>query len=86
MRFFLDHGLRVSEIAGLKVQDFDLKNGLRFYRPKVDKEQVHRFSANMLFAVQAYFGAGDAPVQGLVLRVSKKNGEAVVGRGAPTGP
>lgn len=76
MSLLLDHGLRVSEIAGLKVPDFDLKNGLlRFYRPKVDKEQVHRFSADMLLAMRAYFGVGDAPVQGLVLRVSKKNGE-----------
>lgn len=76
MCLLLDHGLRVSEIAGLKVQDFDLKNGLlRFYRPKVDKEQVHRFSADLWQAVRAYFGAGDAPRNGLVLRVSKKNGE-----------
>ena len=76
MCLLLDHGLRVSEIAGLKVQDFDLKNGLlRFYRPKVDKEQVHRFSADLLPVVRAYFGAGDAPAQGLVLRASKKNGE-----------
>ncbi len=76
MCLLLDHGLRVSEIAGLKVQDFDLKNGLlRFYRPKVDKEQVHRFSGDTLGTVRAYFGAGDAPVQRLVLRVSKKNGE-----------
>lgn len=76
MCLLLDHGLRVSEVSELKAQDFDLKNGLlRFYRPKVDKEQVHRFSADLLFAVRAYFGAGDAPTQGLVLRVSKKNGE-----------
>jgi integrase len=76
MCLLLDHGLRVSEVAGLKVQDFDLKNGLlHFYRPKVDKEQVHRFSGDTLGAVRVYFGAGDAPVQGPVLRASKKNGE-----------
>jgi integrase len=76
MCLLLDHGFRVSEVAGLKVQNFDLKNGfLRFYRPKVDKEQVHRFSGDLLLAVRAYFDTGDAPVQGLVLRVSKKNGE-----------
>lgn len=76
MALLLDHGLRVSEVAGLRVQDFDLKQGLlRFYRPKVDKEQVHRLSPDTLAATRAYFGAGDAPGQGRVLRVSKKNGE-----------
>jgi site-specific recombinase XerC len=74
MCLLLDHGLRVGEVAGLRAEHFDWKNGLlRFYRPKVDKEQIHRFSADTFNAVRKYFGAGDAPTSGLVLRASKKN-------------
>ena len=47
----LDHGLRVGEVAGLAVRDFDLAAGeLRFYRPKVDKIQTHRLTADTLAA------------------------------------
>ncbi len=76
MCLLLDHGLRVSEVAGLQSQHFDLKQGLlRFYRQKVDKEQLHRLSTDTWRAARRYFEAGDAPVQGLVMRASKKNGE-----------
>jgi integrase len=72
----LDHGLRVGEVAGLAVRDFDLAAGeLRFYRPKVDKIQTHRLTADTLAAARAYMvGAGDAPAQGPVLRASRKGG------------
>ena len=51
----LDHGLRVGEVAGLAVRDFDLAAGeLRFYRPKVDKIQTHRLTADTLAAARAY--------------------------------
>ena len=56
----LDHGLRVGEVAGLAVRDFDLAAGeLRFYRPKVDKIQTHRLTADTLAAARAYLAAGD---------------------------
>ena len=56
----LDHGLRVGEVAGLAVRDFDLAAGeLRFYRPKVDKIQTHRLTADTLAAARAYLVAGD---------------------------
>ena len=71
----LDHGLRVGEVAGLAVRDFDLVAGeLRFYRPKVDKIQTHRLTADTLTAARAYLAAGDAPPQGPVLRASRKGG------------
>ena len=55
----LDHGLRVGEVAGLEVRDFDLAAGeLRFYRPKVDKIQTHRLTADTLAAARAYLAAG----------------------------
>ena len=70
----LDHGLRVGEVAGLMVSDFDLKAGeLRFYRPKVDIEQTHRMTPDTVAAALAYFER-DAPVIGLLLRSSRKGG------------
>lgn len=68
----LDHGLRVGEVAGLTVDNFDLRAGeLRFYRPKVDKVQTHRLTPDALAAVRAYL-AHDAPALGPVLRGSRK--------------
>jgi integrase len=59
----LDHGLRVGEVAALKVGNFDLKAGeLRFYRPKVDKEQTHKLTADTLRAARAWFDNGDVPL------------------------
>ena len=53
MCLLLDHGLRVGEVARLKGADFDLKAGeLRFYRPKVDKEQTHKLTADTLRAAR----------------------------------
>jgi integrase len=75
MCLLLDHGLRVGEVARLQVSDLDLKAGeLRFYRPKVDKVQTHKLSADSLRAVQAWFESGDAPAAGFLLRGSRKDG------------
>ncbi len=79
----LDHGLRVGEVARLKVSDFDLKAGeLRFYRPKVDKEQTHKLTADTLRAARAWFDGGDVPLaaDSPVLRASRKGG-ALLGAG-----
>jgi integrase len=72
MSLLIDHGLRCGEVAGLTVDNFDLKAGeLRFYRPKVDKYQTHKLSKDTLKAAKAYF-KHDAPALGLVLRGSRK--------------
>lgn len=69
MALLLDHGLRVSELADLRVTDLDLGAGLlRFYRRKVHKEQTHRLSRDALRAARRYFDAGDAPAAGPLLR------------------
>lgn len=76
MCLLLDHGLRVGEVARLMIGDFDLKAGeMRFYRPKVDKQQTHKLSADTLRALQAWFESGDALQNNSVLRASRKNGE-----------
>ena len=75
MCLLLDHGLRVGEVARLQVSDFDLKAGeMRFYRPKVDKEQTHKLSADTLRALHAWFDSGDAPEAGPLLPGSRKGG------------
>lgn len=77
MCLLLDHGLRVSEVAGLQVTDFDLPAGeLRFYRAKVDKVQTHRLTADTLRAARAYFADG-APAIGRAILASTKGGELV---------
>lgn len=76
MCLLLDHGLRVGEVTGLSATDLDLAEGvLRFYRPKVNKEQVHRLTRETLHAALACRSNGELPAQGLLLRRSKKNEE-----------
>lgn len=74
MCLLLDHGLRVGEVAALTVSDFDLRSGtLRFFRPKVNKEQVHQLTNDTRAALRAYKNHGDMPPSGLILRRSKRN-------------
>jgi integrase len=63
-------------VAALSRTDFDAAAGeLRFFRPKVNKEQVHHLTRPTLNALKAYINSGDAPASGLMLRRSKKNEE-----------
>jgi integrase len=76
MCLLLDHGLRVGEVTRLATADLDLAEGvLRFYRPKVNKEQVHRLSRETLQAALACKSTGELSAEGLLLRRSKKNEE-----------
>ena len=69
-----DHGLRVGEVAGLAVTDVDLKRGeLRFYRPKVDKTQTHKLTADAWEAARVYLD-NDGLSIGPLLRASRKGG------------
>ena len=75
MALLLDHGLRVGEVAALRVEGFDLHTGtFSFFRPKVDRRQIHRLTEGTLAAVQAWFRFGDAPQAGPLLRGSRKGG------------
>lgn len=77
MALLLDHGLRAGEVALLTVANIDLKNGMivNFYRPKVDKVQNNKLSADTLKALRAYFENNDAPALGPLLRGSRKGGK-----------
>ncbi len=73
----LDHGLRVGEVARLKMDNLDLAGGLlRFFRPKVGKDQVHRLSRDTYRAANAYkaYTAKNNAKSPLLLR-SQKNGQ-----------
>ncbi len=72
MCLLLDHGLRVSEIAGLRVEQFNLAEGtLTFYRPKVDLLQTHALTVDTLRAALIYINT-DAPTAGPLLPGSRK--------------
>jgi integrase len=74
MCLLIDHGLRVGEVAQLRVTDFDLSSEeIRFYRSKVDRQQKHKLSQDTLQTTAAYF-QHDAPAAGRLLLGSLKNG------------
>ncbi len=75
MCLLLDHGLRCGEVAILRAGDFDLAAGeLRFYRPKVDKQQTHRLTADTLRALRAYLNVRPGHVADDRLLVGSKKG------------
>ena len=70
MCLLLDHGLRVSELAGLKVEEFCIdRKVFIFYRPKVDKTTTHKMTADTLQAARAYLEY-DANESGALFRGS----------------
>jgi integrase len=69
----LEHGLRVGEVAGLQVADFDLPNRrMTFYRSKVGKVQTHRLTDRTLRAALRYFEI--APKAGCLWRRGERVG------------
>lgn len=84
MCLLLDHGLRVGEVAILEAKDFDLARGvLRFYRPKVDKQQQHRLSKDTLAAAEAWLP--DAPATGPIFPGVRRLGHIVAALGRAAG-
>ncbi len=76
MCLLLDHGLRVGEAAGLAVANIDTETWeLRFFRPKVNKEQIHRLTADTRQALSACLNNHELLPGELLLRRSKKNEE-----------
>jgi integrase len=71
MCLLLDHGLRVEEVAILTAKAFDMKAGtFTFYRPKVDKIQMHTMTPETRNAARAYLR--HAPAEGILWRKSSK--------------
>lgn len=75
LALLLDHGLRVGELAGLTVDAVDLADRtLTFYRPKVNRTQIHRLTKHSYTALRAWLSSGDAPESGPLLRGSHRSG------------
>lgn len=71
MCLLFHHGLRISEVAILTRQAFDLKAGtITFYRPKVDLTQTHVMTPATRKAAAAYLKY--APAAGIVWRKTCK--------------
>ncbi len=66
MGLFIEHAFRVSEVAGLDVEDFDLEQGLvTIYREKTDETQTHKLKKHTLLAASRYLaecGATTGPL------------------------
>ena len=86
MALLLDHGLRCSEIALLRVEHFALSPGpslpgtFTFERPKVGKIQTHRLTADSHATLVAYLAERhrlDPTDQGPLLCATWKNGELI---------
>ncbi len=61
MGLFIEHAFRVSEVAGLNVEDFDLEQGLvTIYREKTDETQTHRLKKHTLLAASRYLAEAGA--------------------------
>ena len=75
MCLLLDHGLRVSEVALLQWKDIDAEGQhLTFYRPKVDKVQIHKLSRDTRRALERWRAYVDL-YQGPLLRAVNKAGQ-----------
>lgn len=84
MALMLEHGLRVGEVAGLQVADFDLSAGtLKFYRPKTKRTDTHRLTDTSQRAARDYLKI--APAAGCVWRNSAMKNEGKQARGKLTG-
>jgi integrase len=66
MGLFIEHAFRVSEVAGLNVEDVDLEQGLvTVFREKTDETQTHRLKKHTLLAASRYLaetGATTGPL------------------------
>lgn len=76
----LDQALRVSEVALLTVDAFDLRRGtFTFYRPKTKNTETHRLTSATADALATYLDQPGAPGVGLLLCASDKTGRLLAG-------
>jgi integrase len=56
MAILLDHGLRISEVIGLKKSNFNMQDRtFTFYRPKTNRTDTHRMTEDTFNAAKKYF-------------------------------
>ena len=57
MGLFIEHAFRVSEVAGLDIEDFNLeKSTVTVYREKTDETQTHKLKKHTLLSASRYLG------------------------------
>lgn len=74
MCLLFDHGLRCGEVAALTPDSLNIAEGLlTFYRPKVDKTQMHQLTRDTLLAAMRYVEV--AKTKDKLLMGSRKGGK-----------
>jgi site-specific recombinase XerC len=82
MCLLLDHGLRVSEVSILKVEDIDFeKKQITFYRPKTGKTSRHNLRGRAWQILADYMGKDNHSKNGPLILASCKSGALILGHG-----
>ncbi len=85
MCLFLDHGMRVSEVSILKVDDLDIQaKQMIFYRPKTGKTSRHNLRGRAWQCLIEYLNKDQSMPSGYLLMPSSKSGALIRGRGMTT--
>ena len=85
MCLLLDHGLRVSEVAILKLEDIDIgAKQMTFYRPKTGKTSRHNIRGRAWQILTEYLSKDNRAQSGPLILASCKTGALVFGKGMST--
>jgi len=85
MCLLLDHGLRVSEAAILKIEDIDINaKQITFYRPKTGKTSRHNLRGRAWQVLTEYLSKDNHNQSGALILASCKSGALISGKGMTT--
>ena len=85
MCFLLDHGMRVSEVSLLKIEDLDSENKqITFYHPKTGKTSRHNLRGRAWDRLVEYLAKDNCADRGTLILASCKTGAMVKGKGMTT--
>ncbi len=85
MCFLLDHGMRVSEVAILKIENIDLnQKQITFYRPKTGKTSRHNLRGRAWNCLLEYLARDNHADHGSLLLASCKTGALILNKGMKT--
>ncbi|HKI53433.1 MAG TPA: tyrosine-type recombinase/integrase [Anaerolineales bacterium] len=85
MILLLDHGMRVSELAILKIEDINFQDRqMIFYRPKVGKWSTHNLRGRAWQRLCEYVQKDNRAESGPLILASHKTGQLTPGKGMAT--
>lgn len=85
MCVLLDHGLRVSEVSILKIEDIDFNaRQMTFYRPKTGKTSRHNIRGRAWQLLAEYMSKDNHAQSGPLILASCKTGALIPGKGMTT--